>query len=134
MRLQQTRAQLAGHVTHHLQQGHENQGATRGKPQRGDDTPNSMFHSVQCLPLTWSGEEKAFCERQCERSEERGGGVRRTWRNSQRGSRGRALPLLANPSQTCMKLVVSSLVEQDEVEEVEGFGQEIARAPIWSRT
>lgn len=30
-----------------------------------------------------------------------------------------------------MELVVSSLVEQDEVDEVEGFGQEIARAPIW---
>lgn len=57
-------AQLAGHVAHHLRQEHENQGATRGKPQRGDDAPNSVFHSFRHLPLTWSREEKLFRERQ----------------------------------------------------------------------
>lgn len=40
-------------------------------------------------------------------------------------------PLLASPSQMCTKLVVSSPLEQDEVDEVGGFGQEIAKDPVW---
>lgn len=68
----------------------------------------------------------------CEQSEERGESGEHG--NSPRGPPGGALPLLARPSQMCMKLVVSSPVEQDEVDEVEGFGQEIARDPIWGAT